>query len=493
MRESLNARLSARYCKDVLEPEIKDEFDSAFEDMINLNVAYAVMLNKVNLISKQDAKILIDGFETVRREMTKDDISGDLEDIYFNVERRMFSVVGAEIGGKIHTGRSRNDIHAVMMRLEIRPTVIRILELLLELENLLLEKSKENFGTIITGYTHCQPGQPITLAHYYLGVFNAVSRDFERIIAAYLRLNRSPYGAAAFAGSSFEIDRDMLAELLGFDTIIENTLDCIASRDYLLELLSAYSILASTVSRVATDLHQWATFENGMLEIGGQAAGCSSIMPQKRNPVLLETARHKASYVYGGLMGALSALKCIPFNNSVDICSVTAAYLPAAHEMESSLICLIETIKYSHIREDRALENARVNLCTVTSLAEYMVERENISFTQAHDIVGNISAIVTENGTYISGITNEILRAESLKVLGRTIDISQEDINRVLDPATNVQGKRTVGGPQDESVQKMINDGVNRLMAETSTFKNIIEKLSKCAQLLKNEEEQICK
>ena len=132
-------------------------------------------------------------------------------------------------------------------------------------------------------------------------------------------------------------------------------------------------------------------------------------------------------------------------------------------------------------------------MCTVTSLAEYMVERENISFTQAHDIVGNISAIVTENGTYISGITNEILRAESLKVLGRTIDISQEDINRVLDPATNVQGKRTVGGPQDESVQKMINDGVNRLMAETSTFKNIIEKLSKCAQLLKNEEEQICK
>ena len=492
MREVLDARLSERYCKAVLEPETKNNFDISFEIMIDLNIAYAVMLYNVNLIDKQTASSLIGGFETVRKSMTKDDIDGNLEGLYFNVERRMFAVVGSDTGGKIHTGRSRNDISAVMARLEIRPTLFQIMDLLLELQGLLIEKSKDNIETVITGYTHSQPGQPITLAHYYLGVFGALTRDFDRIISAYHCLNRSPYGAAAFAGSSFMVDRHMLARLLGFNSIIKNTLDSNASRDYILETLSAYSILASTVSRVATDLQFWATFENGILEIGGQAAGCSSIMPQKRNPILLETARHKASYVYGGLMSALAVLNSIPYNFSIDVSSAGAAYFPAAKQMEHSMICLIETIKYSRIRGERALDNARINMCTVTSLAEYMVEKSGITFTQAHDIVGNIVSIVIKNHTFISGITPELIKAESEKALGKAIDLSQQEIEKVLDPIQNVQGKTTLGGPQSASLLHMLEEGEKRLKEQTTAVGALKDNVEKARERLKNEAGSIC-
>lgn len=485
MRESLDAGLSERYCKDILEPEIKHDFEVAFDDMIKMNIAYAVMLSKVDLISKEEAKIIISGLQEVQNSMTVDDVSGYLEDLYFNMERRMFSVIGAEVGGKLHTGRSRNDIHAVMARMEMRPSVLKILDLLLELLDLLIKKSKENIDTVITGYTHYQPGQPITLAHYYMSVFNALSRDFERIFNAYKTLNRSPYGAAAFAGSSFEIDRDILADLLGFDGIVENTLDCIASRDFVPELLAAYSILATNISRVAADMYFWATFENGMLEVGSEVACCSSIMPQKRNPVTLEASRSKAGYVIGGLTSALTVLKGAPFTNTVDTCSIDFAYFPAAEQMVHSIVCLLESIKYSSIRKDRAFESAKINLCTMTSLAEHLVKREKISFTQAHDIVGNIAAIVTENKSYIAGVSDVLLKEESQKVLGYEINMSQDEIDQVLDPIKNIETKVTVGGPSQIAVNNMINEAEKFFEAKVSavaSLKKTIEDADKDLQ-----------
>lgn len=486
MRESIQTNLSKRFSGEVIEPEVKHDFEFALDDMIRLNVAYAIMLFDCKLIDGDSTKKIIDGFRYVQKHMSKDDINGELEDLYFNVERQMFKKVGSKIGGRLHMGRSRNDIHAVLNRLEIRKSVWEVLELVIELQNTLLAMAAENVETVITGYTHFQPGQPITLGHYYTAFNNALCRDFIRILNAYHTANISPYGAAAFAGSSFPIDRQKLSDLLGFDGVMENTLDSIASRDYYAELLSAYSLMACNVSRVSEDMYFWATFENGILDVGGEVAICSSIMPQKRNPVSLEMARAKASHIIGGLAGSLTLLKGSPFNNTMDLFEMPQIYWSAVNQVKQMLICMIETLAHCKIRKDRALKQAEDNLCTVTSLADYMVKHHGISFTDAHDIVGNIVAITLSEGSLIAGFTPERLREQSKKVLGSEILLTAEEIKSVLDPFNNIQTKSGIGGPSVSSVKQMVSNGEDEVKLETQSLFKLKEQVRRAYNTLED-------
>ncbi len=478
MRESIKAVMSKRFADEVVRNEILNDFNVAMPDMIRLNVAYAVSLAENGLLDKTDAGTIISGFRYVKENMTSDDVKGELEDFYFNVERQMFKKVGNEIGGKLHLGRSRNDISAVLNRMAARRSVWEISELLIELQTLLLKKAEENTDTVITGYTHFQPGQPITLGHYFTAVNSALSRDFVRILNAYTNANRSPYGAAAFAGTSFPIDRDGLARLLGFDSVIENTLDCISARDYYLELASAFSILATNISRVAEDLYFWSTFENGILEIGGEIAVCSSIMPQKRNPVSLEMARAKAGHIIGAQTTITTILRGTAFSNTMDLFEIPLPYWQMISQVKQMLICMIESITHSHVRKERAVRQAAENLSTVTSLADYMVKRDAISFTNAHDIVGNIVAIVLEDQSLIRGFTPERIADESKKILGYPLVMTQDEIDSILDPCRNVETKIHTGGPSRASVKNMISHGlstVNDESARLSAIKNQVE------------------
>lgn len=474
MRESIKTEISKEFADIMLEGCIND-YNRSFDEMILLNKAYAVMLVDRNIIDKETAATIIEGLDYVHKTFKQNDLNGNLEEFYFNIERAMFAKVGPEIGGRLHCGRSRNDIHATEGRMEIRKTVWDIAKSVAELQELLLEKAAENKDAVMTGYTHWQPGQPNTLGHYYMAIFQALSRDFVRIMHAYKNVNQSPYGAAAAFGTGFDIDRQELAELLGFDSVLENTLDCIASRDYIAELLAAYSLMSVNISRMAEDMYFWSTFENGILEIEGEIAICSSIMPQKRNPCTLEYARGKAGTTIGGLNAALFTLKGVPYTNNMDIFEVASAYFSSIRELKMQITAITQSIKHSKLRRERAVKQAGENLCTVTSLADYWVNKYGISFTDAHDIVGNIVAIILENKTLIAGITPELVKNESKKTLGWEIEMTHEELRSVLDPTLNVESKTGVGGPSKESLTVMIEHGKKTMLSERAWIDETIE------------------
>jgi argininosuccinate lyase len=444
------------------------------------------MLAKTGIIDKESAKQIFDGLAYVGKTLKVGDLSGKYEDLYFNVEKALFAKIG-KVGGKLHAGRSRNDIHATMARMEVRKTVWTILREISAFQALLIRKAEENKDAVLTGYTHFQPGQPITLAHYYMAVCIALARDYERIRQAYATLNLSPYGAAAFAGSSFPVDRQLLCDLLGFDQVMENSLDCIASRDYVLQLLSAYAIMATNISRVAEDLYFWATFENGILDIGGEIAICSSIMPQKKNPVSLEYARSKAAHTIGTAVSSMTVLKGAPFSNNMDIFEAPTLYWEGLNQLRQSLTSLSLTVEHSQLRRDVATRKAGENFCTVTSLADYMVKHHGLSFVEAHHIVGNIVAIIIENGSGIPGITPELLKVQSQEVLGYSLELSAEQIAGVLDPFNNVQTKQGIGGPSIESVTRMLTNARATLEAEVSWLEQAEQKVQSAYQRLESE------
>ena len=465
MRESIKTEIVKEFADIMLDACVND-YNRSFDEMILLNKAYAVMLVDRGILDRESALTIIDGFEQVHQTFRPEDLKGSLEEFYFNIERAMFEKVGAEIGGRLHCGRSRNDIHATEGRMEIRKTVWDIAKSVADLQELLLEKAAENTDAVMTGYTHWQPGQPNTLAHYYMAVFQALSRDFTRIRHAYENVNQSPYGAAAAFGTGFDTDRQELADLLGFDSVLENTLDCIASRDYINELLAAYSIMAVNISRMAEDMYFWSTFENGILEIGGEIAICSSIMPQKRNPCTLEYARSKSGVTIGSLNASLFTLKGVPYTNNMDIFEVASAYFTAIRELKMQMSALSQSVKYSRLRRERAVKQAGENLCTVTSLADYWVKKYGISFTEAHDIVGNIVAVILQDNSLIDGITPELVQKESQKSLGWEIRMTPEELRSVLDPTMNVESKTGVGGPSTVSLNAMLEHGRQTVLAE---------------------------
>jgi len=465
MRESLKTGLSDRFANEVLLPSIQQDYTGGMREMLRLNEAYAVMLVRQGLLSREEGAIILNGLDMVREELTEEQLDGKLEDLYFNVERRLFRHIGSTVGGKLHAGRSRNDIHATMERMIVRKQVLSVIAQIMELQQALLRKAAENTETVMTGYTHFQPGQPTTLAHYYLAIFQTLARDVKRLFAAYENTNQSPYGAAAFAGTGFDIDTAFLAKSLGFSCTMENTLDAIASRDYYLEVFSAMAIAATTVSRMAEDLYFWATFENGILEIDSSIAICSSIMPQKRNPITLEYAKAKSAHAVSALMGALTTLKSCSYSNVIDLFELPILMESACENLRIQLICMTETVKNSRIRE-RAGEQAAGNLCTVTGLADYLVQRFGVVDTAAHDNVGKMAAAALEDGSLICGFTPELLKKVSAETLGSALVLSEEELRRVLSPWGNVESKRGVGSPNPEAVRSMIGEGRGLMDAE---------------------------
>ena len=490
MRESIKVDMSKRLTEEIVRPWIVHDYETSLKEMILLNEAYAVMLADRGIIKGSDAAKIVEGLKHVEATLKPEDIRGEWEDFYFNVERPMFEKIGSETGGRLHCGRSRNDIHATIERMGIRKTVWDVLDELLDLQDLLLEKAEENIDAVMTGYTHWQPGQPITLGYYYTAVYGALARDFRRIKSAYENLNQSPYGAAAFAGTGFDIDRQQLSDLLGFDGVMEHCMDSIASKDFVVDLLAAYASMAVNLSRMAEDMYFWATFENGILELGGEIANCSSIMPQKRNPTTLEYTKSKASHIIGCLTACLTALKGAPYTNVMDIFETPTPYFGCLDQLRQSMVSISETVKYTSLRRDLAIKKAGENLCTVTSLADHWVKKHGISFTQAHDIVGNIVAIVLENGKLIDGITPEVVCEETRKSLGWEIKMTEEELRSVLDPYENVQSKGP-GGPSESSVRKMINEAKIQMEAEHNWVNDIKAHVQNAYAMLEEKASQL--
>ncbi|WP_017231521.1 argininosuccinate lyase, partial [Pandoraea sp. B-6] len=388
----------SRRLTEALAPEVNDiifkprlaGFDETFVPLGDINKAHVVMLAEQGLIRPEHASALARGILAMEEQGPGAvPLDPSREDAYFNYEAHLMSLVGADIGGRLHTGRSRNDILATLDRLRGRAMLIELIDALLRVRTTALEQAERHAEVVMPGYTHLQPAQPMTYGFYLAGVAQALERDSRRLMDTLSHMNVSPLGAAAFAGTPFAIDRQRTAGLLGFDTYIDNALDAVGSRDFLLEGIADLSLLAVFWSRVAQDYFVWTTHEFGLIEFPDSVATTSSIMPQKKNPVVLEYLKGRTGQIVAALMAGSMAIKGTHFTHTGDANREgTLGFWDAARETLRCLTLLELVLRTARPVAARAGRLAAEDFSTATALADHMVRAHDLSFRAAHHLVG---------------------------------------------------------------------------------------------------------
>lgn len=376
---------------------------------------------------------------------------GTGEDVHEAIESHILEKVGPE-GGRMHTGRSRNDEVATCIRLALRSDMLELMNELLSLAGSLLQQAEKHTQAIIPGFTHTQHAQPTTLAHHLLAHADAALRDLSRLEDAYQRVNKSPLGAAAFASTGFKIDRQRTALLLGFEGLVENSMDAVSTRDFILEVLADLSILMVNASRLAEELVLWSTSEFGYLELDNLYASTSSIMPQKKNPDTAELARGKTGSVLGSLMAALSICKGLPMSYNRDLQEVTPHLWRGLDWARSTVRILDGCVCSLKFNLERMQQCAGAGFSTATEVADSLVRITGMPFRTAHSIVGRIAASGSRPGmAELDGIALEIAGFRASER-----GFCQADLERALDPRGNVALRANTGGPAPSETERMI-------------------------------------
>jgi len=480
MRERLKMNLSNKVIRYLFAPSIKSELDRSFTNMMQVNKAHLSMLTTEKIISKETGDRINEALIEIENiDKENFEINYNLEDLYFNIEEKIIQKVGIETGGQLHTGRSRNDLNATVTRMNTRNSIINICSLLLNLRRNLYSLAKDNEEVLITGYTHMQPAEPITLGHYFSSILFALERDFSRLIHSFKSTNLSPLGSGAMASTSYKINRDYTAELLGFDENLKNSLDGIASRDYMIETISSINILMSSLSRFSYDLYIWSTYEYGLIEVSDSVAVTSSIMPQKKNPITLEHIKGKASHIIGAVVSITSSIKNTPYGHSRDLAGESQTlFWEGIIETEASLELLNETIKGIQFNEEEMLLQAENNLSSVTELANTLVRQANISFREAHGIVGSVVTYLLENNLGIKDINSKLIEDISLLTIQKRLILNEQDVKNSLDPYLNVKSKNADGGPAPEVLDRNLSIVKRNIESDNAWFLENKKKLN---------------
>jgi len=488
MRGRLKNKLNEKFINYLLKPLLLEDYNRSFDTYLDINFAHTLMLKKQNIIDAETSKKLIKalwecketGSETI-------ELKAEYEDLYFNIENFIIEKVGQEVGGKMHTARSRNDICATACRIDVRKVYLRICSLLVSLRETLIKLAYEHIQTIMTGYTHFQPAQPITFGFYCIAILQALERDSQRLLASYSRLNQCPLGSCALAGTSFPIDRYYVSDLLGFDDIIKNTLDGVASRDYVLEIASNWSICGSNLSRFVNDLYIWSTLEFSLINIDDSIAICSSIMPQKKNPVTLEHIKGKVSHLLAALVSISGCLKNVPYSHCQDV-NVESLHLfwDASSQMEIILLVFIETLRNITVNKKRALVNTNSNFCGATELADELVKRLNISFRTAHSVVGELVAGCIEKGRGLVDITIQDVENAIQKYSKNKTDVnwSQKELLEIVDAEKSVKGKISIGAPSPVQGESTLKELESTLQKDIQKLNLLIKNINKSKEFL---------
>ena len=381
------------------------------------SMAWARALARTGLLTETERDTILEGLDRVRSELEAGTFPfrPELEDIHLNVERRLLELVG-EVGGKLHTGRSRNDQIAVDERLYLRDAVTRTREGLRRVQAALLARAEETAEAPMPGYTHLQRAQPIVLGHHLLAYVFMLARDRDRFAACAARADVMPLGAAALAGTAYAIDLDALARDLGFAAVSPNSLDAVSDRDYLLDYLAAAAVTGMHLSRLAADLTLWATAEFGFVEFSDAFATGSSIMPQKKNPDVAELIRGKSGRLAGNLVALLTTMKGLPLSYNSDMQEDKEPFFDSDDTLQAVLAVLPPLLASLTFRTDRMRAAAGEHFATATDLADYLV-RKGLPFRRAHEVVGRAVRQALE-----SGQTLETLPVEDLRRLSPLLD-----------------------------------------------------------------------
>lgn len=445
--------------KYLIRPAIEADLVRSYNTILDVNKAHILMLAKTGIISKDAAKKLLVATAQIENEKENPsfEINPNVEDLYFNLERYLIKLTGIEVGGQQHTARSRNDLFATEIRMDTRKVYLKLAQMFIDLRLAYLNFARKNLETVMSGYTHMQPSEPITFGHYLSGVLSALGRDYDRFSHAWKVLNICPLGGCSMGSTSFPIDRDYTAKLLGFDAPMQNSLDCVASRDYILEILTALSQTAMTMSRTALDLYNWATPEYGYIEVDDSCAICSSIMPQKKNPFTLEHVKAKAAHMEGFMIGVFNSMKNVIFSHCRDTSVETSRYFyTALSEMEADFALLTVTINTMSVRKQRMYNSAASNFCTVTELANYLVRYDKVSFREAHEIIANVVGDMNDAGLTSADINREAVQKVAKNLYGLDTNLTDELIREALDPKRIAFEKKCIGGTAPDEVKRQL-------------------------------------
>ncbi len=411
------------------------------------SIAHARMLGNQGIIPKEDAEKIIKGLEEIREEIKQGKFQWkkELEDVHMNIEKALIEKIG-DVGGKLHTGRSRNDQVITAFRLYLKEETNNIINLLKELKKALLKKAEETVDIVMPAYTHLQRAQPIRLAHYFLAYLEMFNRDEERFKDNLKRIDQMPLGSGALAGVDFPLDREQTAKELGFSSIMRNSLDATASRDAIIEFLANASICMANLSRISEDLIIWNSAEFSFVELPDKLTTGSSIMPQKKNPDVLELIRGKVGRVYGSLMALLTIVKGLPMAYNRDLQEDKEPVFDAVKTLKGSIIGITKIIEGLKPRKE-IMEKSAGGFALATDLANYLV-RKGVPFRNAHHIVGQIVGYLTSQNRELESITLEELKKFS--------PLFEEDALQILDPYFVADARKTYGGTAKERILEQI-------------------------------------
>ena len=412
------------------------------------SIAHCRMLSKQGIISEEEASEILEGLGEIKRELDHGGYSfhEEYEDIHSLVERLLVDKIGP-LGEKIHTGRSRNDQVALDVRLYVRDAVGRVIGLIKENQEVLVGLAEKHLDITMPGYTHMQRAQPVLLSHHLMAYYEMLKRDRERFEEGLVRINVLPLGSAALAGSTFNLDREAVAEELGFAHVSRNSMDAVSDRDFVLEFLFNASTLMMHLSRLSEELVIWSSQEFGFVEISDSFCTGSSIMPQKKNPDLPELIRGKTGRVYGHLMSLLTTMKGLPLAYNKDMQEDKEALFDSVDTLKISLEVMARLLGEISFREERLKEATKRGFLVATDLADYLV-RKGITFREAHEIVGNMVIFALGEGREL----NE-LSLDEMKGFARQID---EDVLKWLDPLSSPKRRNLLGGTGPDMVRKEI-------------------------------------
>ncbi|MEM2905716.1 MAG: argininosuccinate lyase [Candidatus Bathyarchaeia archaeon] len=430
-----------------------------FQADIEVDLAHVVMLTRRGIIPVKDGARILQALKRVESEGYQAlNPNPSLDDVHVAIESRLTELLTVEVAGKMHTGRSRNDEVATCLRLRLRADLSEIMARLLDLAGALLSVAEQNVDTVMPGYTHTQHAQPVTLAHHLLAHLDALTRDFARLQGAYSRVNHSPLGAAALAGTGFPIDREMTASLLGFTGLVENSMDAVATRDFILETLAALSILSVNLSRFAEELVLWSSSEFGFVELPDAYTSTSSIMPQKKNPDVMELTRAKSGRVTGDLVAALMTVKALPLTYNMDLQDVTPRLWDGLDAVKETLPIVTGAVKAMRINRELMAARVREDFSTVTELADTIFRETGLPFRTAHRIVGALVTDAIQAGKKPLELTAKDLEIASVKTTGKPLGLNDSIIRQSLDPLRCIEVRKSKGGPSPQEVTRMLTE-----------------------------------
>jgi argininosuccinate lyase len=442
------------------------DFDrKLFRQDILASKAHAKMLARQGIIAADDAEKIAAGLDTILREIEAGSFtfSRELEDIHLNIESRLKELIGAA-AGRLHTARSRNDQVATDLRLWVRDAIDELDGALGRLQSALVEKAAETAAMVMPGFTHLQAAQPVTFGHHLLAYVEMIARDRGRFADARRRLNESPLGAAALAGTSFPIDREMIAAELGFDRPMANSLDAVSDRDFVIEAIGAAAIAAVHLSRLAEEIVLWSTAQFAFIRLSDRFTTGSSIMPQKRNPDAAELIRAKTGRIVGALTGLLIVMKGLPLAYSKDMQEDKEQVFDALESLALAIAAMTGMVADMEPDAAAMKKAAGAGYSTATDLADWLVRALDFPFRDAHAVTGRIVAAAEERGVPLHKVPLDVMQSIEPRI--------GAEVYSVLSVAESVKSRKSYGGTAPGNVRREARRWRTRLASEAKTLKS---------------------